>query len=340
MARRDDNLYHNLITIVIFLAFLIVTGVLGYRLLEGWSWLDALYMTFISFSTVGFNEIGPLGTFGRVFTMFIIFMGMVLIAMLSASVTSWFVKNELLLKRKLLKMQRQISKLRDHIIICGAGDTGNTLIKEFLHSKKPFVIIENKQDVLDDLRDHYPGILIINGDATSDETLIAANIAHAGGLITALPVDADNLFVVVSARALNTNLLIISRAIVPTTEKKLYNAGASYVISPGVVEGLRMASVILRPTVVSFLEVMMRSNELSLRIEEIDVPAGSNLHEKSLLEARIPQRTGLIVIAMKRGADSSWIFNPSSKTVLQENDKLIVLGDPDQVDKLSTLLKM
>jgi voltage-gated potassium channel len=308
-------------------------------LIEGWGLLDALYMTIISFSTVGFKEVATLGEFGRIFTMIIILSGMVFIAMLSASVTSLFVRNELLASRKKKKMKKTIRNLKGHTILCGAGDTGTTIIEEFRHAHKPFVVIEEKQEVLEKLDEQYPDLFIVAGDATKDEILMEANIKNAGGLITTLSLDADNLFVVVSARDLNPNMNIISRSVDPHTESKLYRAGANYVISPNMVEGLRMASVMIRPTVVNFLEVMMRGNELSFRLEEINVPKGASLHEKSLQKAQIPQRTGLIVIAVKKAKGSKWVFNPISSTILHENDKLIVLGDPDKIDKLHTLLK-
>jgi len=164
-------------------------------------------------------------------------------------------------------------------------------------------------------------------------------IEQAGGLITALSLDADNLFVVVSAKSINPNMNIISRSVDPHTESKLYTAGANYVISPNMVEGMRMAAVMLRPTVVSFIEVMIRSDEFSYRLEEINIPKGTSIHEKTLQDAAIPQKTGLIVIAVKKASDSNMIFNPSSTTILNENDKLIVLGDPEKIDKLHKLLK-
>ncbi|MGD9488264.1 MAG: TrkA family potassium uptake protein [Calditrichaceae bacterium] len=339
MDNRDTNLKSNLITVTIGFSMLLSIGVGGYMMIEGWGWLDALYMTIISFSTVGFQEVSSLGKFGRIFTMFIILFGMIFIAMLSASVTSLFVRNELLSVRKKQKMQKSIQNLKGHTILCGAGDTGSAIIKEYQESKKPLVVIDTKSEILEYLKEQYPGILFIDGDATKDEVLIEANIKNARGLITALSLDADNLFVVISAKALNPAMKIISRAVDPHTESKLYKSGANYVISPNLVEGMRMASVMLRPTVVSFLDVMMRGDEFSFRLEEINVPKGASLHGKALIDARIPQLTGLIVIAVKKNDNSGIIFNPSSATVLHEHDTLIVLGDFEKIQKLETLLK-
>lgn len=323
----------------IFAGLLILIGMLGFILIEGWSPIDALYMTFISFSTVGFKEVAELSLVGRIFTMFVIMLGMIVIAMLSASVTSLFVRNELLAKRKRQKMKKEITKLEGHTILCGAGDTGTTVIEEFIRAKKQLVVIENNQELLEELELVYPEVYFLHGDATKDEILHEANIQKAGGLITSLSIDADNLFVVVSAKSINPTMIIISRSVDTHTENKLYRAGASYVISPNMVEGMRMAAVMLRPTVVSFLEVMTRSDEFSYRMEEITIPKGAKINGKTLKDAEIPQKTGLIVIAVKRATDSKMLFNPSSSTILQENDKLIVLGDPEKIDKLNALLK-
>ncbi len=336
---NDHHLRNHIIAVVFSLIFLLFIGMLGYTYFEGWSWFDALYMTFISFSTVGYQEVAPLSRAGRLFTMVVIFLGINVISMLSATVTSWFIRNELLVKRKQQKMKKEITKIKEHVIICGAGDTGKKVIEEFLRAKKKFVVVEEKPDTIQELQERYSDILFIQGDATKDEVLIEANIKNASALVTSLSLDADNLFVVISARTLNPNLLIISRSVEAGTEQKLYNAGANYVISPNTVEGIRMASVILRPTVVSFIEVISGSEGLSLRMEEIDIPAGSPFHGKTLKEIQIPQKTGLIVLAIKKGADSKWTFNPSSNFILHENDQIIVLGEAEKIDKLQSLLK-
>ncbi len=339
MARDNDNLLFHLITVFSSFLILLTIGIIGYGQLENWGWFDAMYMTFISFSTVGYQEVAPMSVMGRIFTMFIIFLGMIVISMLSASVTSWFVRNELLTKRKLYKMQQKIAKLKKHIIICGGGDTGQRIMTEFIRSKKPFVVIEDNPEVVENLRDRFPGHFIIQGAATKDETLEEANITAAEGLITAIPVDADNLFIVVSARALNPKMTIVSRSVDPQTEGKLYKAGADYVISPKMVEGTRMASFILRPTVVDFLDVMIDEDGLSLRMEEVNVPKSSSLIKKSLLEAQIPQRTGLIVLAVKRSVNNEWNFNPASSLILEDGDRLIVLGEAEKVGKLESIIK-
>jgi voltage-gated potassium channel len=338
MASVNTNLRHNLIVVSLGLSLLLAIGVTGYVVIEDWSLFDAIYMTIISFTTVGFQEIGTLGKVGRVFTMFIIFFGVILIAMLSASVTSIFVRNELLSSRKIKKMKKHITSLKDFTLLCGAGDTGMQVIKEFMDAGKDLVIIDDKPDVIEQLRETYPDLPIVAGNATKDEVLEEANIRNASGLIATLSVDADNFFVVVSARALNPDLKIISRSVDPHTEDKLYKAGANHVISPNVIGGTRMAAAMLRPAVVSFLEVMMRGSDVSMRMEEVTVPPNSAIDGKTLMDAQIPQKTGLIVIAIKNPENGKLIFNPSSATILNSNDILIVLGDPDKCDRLRKLL--
>jgi len=339
MTSVDTNLRHNLILVSLGLAILLSIGVTGYVIIEEWSILDAIYMTIISFTTVGFQEVGKLGEVGRVFTIFIIFFGVILIAMLSASVTSIFVKNELLSSRKIKKMKQRISSLKNFTILCGAGDTGMNVINEFIEAGKDLVVIEDKPEVIEQLSETYPDLPVVTGNATKDEVLQEANIKNASGLIATLSVDADNFFVVVSARSLNPNLKIISRSVDPHTEDKLYKAGANHVISPNVIGGTRMAAAMLRPTVVSFLEVVMRGSDVSMRMEEVVVPPDAGIDGTTLRDAQIPQKTGLIVIAIKKASDGKLIFNPSSTTILKSKDILIVLGDTDRCDRLSKLLK-
>lgn len=216
-----------------------------------------------------------------------------------------------------------------------------TVIKEFLQARKPLVVIEKEEEILEALREDNPELLFVEGDATKDEVLSEANVESASGLITALREDADNLFVVISARSLNPHLAIVSRAVDAHTENKMYKAGATHVISPNLTEGSRMAAVVLRPSVVSFLDVMMHDEETAFRLEETTVPEGSAFHGKTLREVEIPQRTGLIVIAIEKQTENGprLIYNPQSSAVIHQKDKLIVLGDFEKIDRLCKLLQ-
>ncbi len=332
----------NFASILAGMAVLMFVGMVGYVYLEGWHWIDALYMTFISFSTVGFGEVQPLHPAGRIFTMFIIFSGLVIIAMLSASVTSLLVRREFIATFKTKKMKKQIQNLKGHTILCGAGETGKTVISEFAKARKPLVVIEENTEVLERIVEQYPKMYAVYGDATKDEVLQEANIMCASGLITALSEDAANLYVVISARAMKPDITIVARAVDTHAASKIYKAGATHVISPNLTEGMRMAATVLRPNVVSFLDVMSNDQGFTLRLEEIRVPKGSPYAGKSLRELEIPQRTGLIVIAIKKAraaeGDKKVLFNPQSSATIDEDDILIVLGDRERVEKLENLL--
>ncbi len=332
--------WKNLLLVLLGLILLLAIGMLGYVMLEGWGWIDSLYMTFITFSTVGFQEVNPLHPMSRFFTMFIVLSGLILISLLSASVTSIFVRRELIINYKSKKMKKKIQRQKNHVILCGAGDTGRTIVNEFKIARRPLVVLEQDEEVVTDLAEHYPQMMFIVGDATKDEVLIEAGVEHANGLISTLSEDRDNLFVVISARNLNPELNIIARSVDQHTAGKMYKAGATHVVSPNLTEGMRMAATILRPNLVGFLDVMMHDEDLELRLEEVTVPPNTSFEGKTLREIEIPQRTGLIVIAIKQVVDGQarFNFNPRSGTKIGHGDVLIVLGNRDKVERLNAHL--
>ncbi|HFE52964.1 MAG TPA: potassium channel protein [Bacteroidetes bacterium] len=339
LAQDVTEVWGKVKTVLLLFFGLVALGTFGYMLIEGWDALDSVYMTIITIASVGYREVGPLHFWGRIFTMSLIFFGLIVVSVFVASVTSLYVERELQKAFRSRRMLKQIQKLRDHVILCGAGDTGRQVIEEFHRVGQPLVAIEKNPEHVQGLSEAFPDLPIIEGDATKDETLVAANIQHARGLISSLAEDADNLFVVISARALNPNLYIVARAVDPHTQQKLVRAGANHVISPNVIEGLRMASVVLRPSVVDFLEIIMRGGEVEMRLEEIDVPDDSPLIGRSLRELQIPQRTGLIVLAIRRKSGRRFELNPGPQTVLHAGDRLIVLGEINEVDLLRTYLR-
>lgn len=333
--------WKNLILVLLGLILLLVTGMVGYSMIEGWDCIDSLYMTFISFSTVGFHEVKPLHPASRFFTMFIVLSGLILISLLSASVTSIFVRRELIINFKSKKMKKKIQRQKNHVILCGAGDTGRTVVNEFQIARKPLIVIEQDEEIVAELSEQYPQMLFIMGDATKDEVLIEAGVEHAKGLVSTLSEDRDNLFVVISARNLNADLNIIARSVDQHTAGKMYKAGATHVISPNLTEGMRMAAIILRPNLVGFLDVMMHDEDLQLRLEEVTVPENTSFEGKTLREIEIPQRTGLIVIAIKQIVDGQahFNYNPRSGTRIQFGDVLIVLGNREKVERLNAHLE-
>lgn len=235
-------------------------------------------------------------------------------------------------------MEKNISKLTDHYIICGADTTGSFIIEEMQKTNKQFVVIEKDKNIVNDLIEK--NILIIEGDATHDEVLIEAGIKNSKGLISVLSNDKDNLFVVLTAKGLNSNLRIVAKAVEEESQHKLRRAGADVVVSPNYIGGLRMVSEMIRPAVVSFLDTMMREKETTLRVEDVKITSFSSFIEKTLEELRIPQRVNLIVVAIKHVNRSTYEFNPKASSKLAEGDALIVMGEIAQVEKLRELVKV
>lgn len=235
---------------------------------------------------------------------------------------------------------KALEKISDHIIVCGAGRMGRQVIKELVKSRLPYVVIEIDPDCADKVRELDPDALIIEGDATHDDVLVEARIGQARGLVGALSADTDNLFVCLTARDLQPGLTIVSRAYDEDAGSKLRKAGADHVVSPNITGGIRMASVLLRPQVVSFLDVVTRSEDLELLLEQIPVPADSPLDGVPLAKAEIPRKTGLIVLAIKHGEDRrQFIYNPGPNEEVRSGDTLIVLGRPEQMDRLRATLE-
>lgn len=322
---------------IVFILVLCVIGVVGYMMIEGWNFADALYMTVITLTAVGYQEVQPLSPLGRVFTMGLLAGGITWLGVWFAVVTSFIIELDLKNFFRSRYTMKQVAELEGHVIICGAGRTGSQVMEEFILFGQSFVIIERDEDALQKLRDSDSEILTLHGDATDDHLLETAGIKRASGLVAALSADTDNLFVCLSARDLNPNLSIVARAYDESTIPKLYRAGADHVISPNVSGAIRMASVILRPSVVSFLDVATRSAGLALRLEQASIEGGSRLDGKTLQEAKIPQETGLLVIAVKKAGgteDAPFLFNPGGETTLSSGDEMIVLGKPDQVRAL------
>jgi len=330
------RLQRNLILSIIFLIAVFFIGVIGYRIIEkNWSILDAVYMTAITLATVGYSDQGVSNT-GRIFTTILIVVGISIFAYSISTAVAFVIEGQLtdVLKRR--KMENQIEKLENHCIICGAGDTGIHVIDEYITMKMDFIVIERDSERLKCLLEARE-FLYIEGDATNDEVLIKSRIDKAYGLIATLSGDKENLFVVLSARGLNPNLKIISKAVESGTEEKLHKAGADEVIFPDAIGGLRMASMMMRPAVVDFLDAMLRHQGGTTRFGEAIIREKSELIGSSLVDANIQQRTGLLIVAIRNGKDGSFTYNPAPTTQLNQGDTLIVIGDVDQILKLKTL---
>ena len=318
------------------LVLLAAIGTIGYQYVEGWTLLESLYMTVITLSTVGFGELHPLSAAGRGFTMLLILGGVFTFFYAASEVIRSVVSGEVRSAIGRQRMERSLAQLKDHLIICGFGRMGRLVCEQFSALRLPFVAIERDAARLADFRMPH-GVPLI-GDATSDETLRQAGVEHARALVSVVASDADNLFITMSARFLNDKLFIVARAENEGAEKKLVRAGASRVVSPYVTGGHRIAMAVVRPSVLDFIEVATRSEHLDLQMEEVEIAAGSSLAGATLVESKIRQNLGIIIVAIRKSG-GRMVFNPESAVVLEPSDILITLGKRNQLDRLEALAR-
>ena len=298
-------------------------GTAGYMILEGWGLSDALYMTVISVSTAGFREVRDLDAVGRLWTMLVIGFGVVLIFGSVGLVTEYLVTEATSGRRVGRRMTRQVEELREHFVVCGYGRVGSTVARELVHDGERFVVIDVNPDSLKRARDD--GCLVVEGDATDDATLRAGGIVRAKGLVATIDSDAQNVYVILSARALNPGLFVVGRASTPAAEEKLARAGADRVVSPYTMAGRRLAELAVRPRVVDFLDAALSHGELSFSLEEFHVRAGGPLEGVSVVELR---ERGLFVLAILAG-DNRYAANPPDDRRLVGGETLIASGSAD-----------
>lgn len=312
----------------------IAFGTLGYVLIEGWSFLDALYMTIITLTTVGYKEVHVLSGSGMVFSIILILSGVGAMFYTLTVIARAVIEGELrdIFGRR--KLTKKIENLKNHYIICGYGRMGNIICREMRDNGASFIVLEKSSGVLASMD---KSILSFQGDATQDDVLKAAGIDKAKGLISVLSSDADNLYVVLSARGLNPKLRIVARASEEGVEKKLVRAGADKVISPYHLGGLRIAHTILKPAVVDFIEFATRSGNLELQMEEIKVKGSSHIVDRSLDECGIRKELGIIIVAIKRRS-GEMKFNPSSKSIIKDGDTLVAMGETKNLEELEKLV--
>jgi voltage-gated potassium channel len=324
------NLSHRLSQLVALLAGVTLAGTVGYVLIEGWPVFDALYMTIITLGSVGFGEVHPLSTAGRAFTMVLIVCGLGVVAYGLSTITAHWVEGDLAHLWEKRRMERRIAELRDHIVVCGGGETGRHISRELLATRTPFVCIEVDAGHVETLRRTVPDVLHIVGDATETEVLQRARIEHARGLIACMPADKDNLFALLSARELNPRLRIVSRVSGDESRARLLKAGADAVVSNKSIGALRLASEMLRPHVVSVLDAMLRETT-DVRVQEITIgPAAAG---QSLGALTLHERAGIVVFALREAGTRRHVFNPPPERPLAAGDVLIACADAAQVDR-------
>lgn len=323
------NHFRETFRIIGLLGAILLVGVMGYHFIEGWPLFDALYMTVITLATVGYGETHPLSTTGRVFTMFLILGGMGMILYGVSRITSFIVEGEMsgILRRR--RMNRSISRLSNHYIVCGCGTTGYYAIEELLRTRRPCVAVEKDPSVIKQLIEKQ--VMYVEGDATSDEILIEAGIERAAGLISTLPTDRDNMFVVITARGLNPSFSIVSQIKDIGSRDKFLRGGANIVISSDFIGGLRMVSELVRPGATSFLDTMLRDNS-ALRVEDVQIDVHSRFARKPLSHCDAFAKAGVLLVSLKRG--DSFQFNPSPSTLLEGGDTLVVIGNPGQLQSV------
>lgn len=327
-------------TTFVYIAFLLImmvliVGVSGYMIFEGFSPLEALYMTVITVTTVGFGELHELTSAGRVFTIFLIISSLGTFTYAISKVTSHFIEGQI--GNILGKYGKKTRKaMKNHVIVVGYGRNGRQTISELLTHNNQCFVIDNNHDIV--IENKEKGISFYEGDATEDETLMAVGIKNAKALIATLPTDADNLYIVLTARALNPNLTIISRASSESAERKLRIAGVDRIVMPEKVGGAHMAKLVARSDIVEFLDYLSVRGSAPTTIQEIEC---RNIHEdyknKSLQELEIRKKTGANIIGFK-DPQGQYIINPTASTKLQTNSKLFVLGTKVQIEKMKSIL--
>ncbi len=314
---------------------IIASGTLCYTFLEDMTPFEAFYMTMITISTVGFSEIKPLSILGRSITILIIVSGICVLTYTLGQVAQMFIEGELraLLGRR--KLEKKISTLKDHYIICGYGRIGSTIAHELIREKTPLVVIEQNPVQIELLE--LERILYLNMDATEEEVLLKAGLERAKGLVTTVTSDADNVFISLTAKGLRHDLFILARASDPKNETKLLRAGASRVVCPYLMGGRRMAEILRKPTVVDFIDQTMMNDELGLMMGEAAINATSQLIGKTLISSKLRQDFGVIVVAIKK-ITNEMIFNPLPTERLDAGDVIVVIGKKDSLSRMQEVL--
>lgn len=318
---------------ILIIALIVVIGVSGYRLIEGWSWLESMYMVAITMSTVGFREVRPLSTGGHLFTVFFIMLSVGTIGFALAQLVNFALEGHIGGFRRERRMQNLIDKLSEHVIVCGYGRVGQEIVHELrLHGGTAMIIdLEPPIDELDSEK-----ICYLKGNATSEEVLLQAGILRARCLIAAMDSDTENVFTVLTARTLNPDLQLIARASEPGTSRKLMMVGANRVISPYVTSGRRMAAMAIQPEVVDFLEQFNQPlDDIGLELGKVEVMPQSELDQSSLAQIDLRRRSGAMVLAVYTSAGV--VFNPDAHMQLQSGQRLMVLGSRQQLIKLKEM---
>lgn len=319
----------------IFLLLAVLTcGIIGFKVISGYTWIDALYMTVITITTVGYGEVLPLDSQSKIFTIFLILISLIVVGYALSVITEYILSKNNIEELKQKKMQKLIDSFKNHIIICGYGRNGRQAARKLTAYKRPFVIIERDKEVVEKMQ--LENVPYVMGNASNDKILLQAGVERASCFISALPNDADNLFVVLSTRQMNKNINIISRASKETSYKKLKFAGANNVISPDMIGGDHMASLVVVPGLMEFLDNLSIVGKSDINVEELEV---EKLYDTSVIrtikDLDLRRKTGCMVIGYK-DPNGEYTVNPDADLKLLPNSKIIVLGKPKQIEGLNS----
>lgn len=328
-AARIPVLRRLAVGLLLMMAILLL-GAVGFMFIEGWPFIEALFVSLLIISTLGFGRLYPASVAGEIFTMVMI-LGGVGVLYYIVSVLAQTIIETRFGGRSAAQQEARIQALRDHAIVCGFGRVGRQICQELWAQQVPFVVIDGDPERCELIRSL--GYLLIQGDATRDEILLHAGVSHARSLLTAVSTDAANVYITLSARALNPQLVIVARADATEAEAKLSKAGATHVVSPYQLGGRRMANLAMRPAVVDFLDVIVHGDHMHIWVEEIMVGAESSLAGVAIGEMNLRTTAGINILAI-RHADGSQTVNPSPETIIQAGDLLIALGAFDELRKL------
>ncbi len=317
---------------LVILLTIIIIGTVGFHLIEGWSFLDSLYTTIATLSTVGYGDFSPDTTVGKFFTIFVILSGVGMMFYTLVLLAETFIEGRVRLLLGRGKLEKIIEKMNNHYIICGGGRIGFLICRELMAGKIPCVIVDNNPDVIQKAQDE--NFIYCKGDATQDKVLIAAGIKRAKGIICVLPSDAENLYVILTAKELNQNIFIMARSEEEESEHRLLRAGADKVMSPYTLGGVRMAMAIMRPAMLDFIEITTNRQSLELRMEEVAICKNSQFLAKTLEDSGIRKRFGLIIVAVKKES-GKMIFNPMANYIIEEGDRLIAMGEDENVKQFA-----
>ena len=323
----------NLRNAIIALFIIILTGTSGFMLIEGWNFPDSLYMTIITITTTGFEEVHQLSTEGEIFTLILLLVSFGTVIYIGSMGIQILIESTFFRRKK---MQSKIDKLSDHYIVCGFGRMGNYICTDLKNAGVPFVVIDNNPDVQKKLDESE--YLYDTGDASRDSTLLSSGVKKAKGLVAVLSSDAENVFTTLSAKSLNPNIFVVARAIDEGTGSKLLKAGANRVVKPYEIGGTRMAEILLRPGVMDFIDVVAGNKKMGIQIEEITVRQGSLMHKKTLAELpSLRNELNVIIVAIQNEEKGIFIYNPKGDTIVDEGNKLIAIGETSNLGKLKAL---